>query len=196
MQRVARLRLPDAVTAVAAFNDSLLLVATKTVLALYQLQQERLVKVAYCFTRAPVVSLSPAPSSIAASKAGAGASSLGLVLASDMLMGVIAFEVMEMAVGARLAGMGFCRLPFIPASFSSKATGPEPAKAEFVACRAGVEALFDVAGVLPAAHVAGPSQGIARITCKVGWCCCASGTARWSRLCAVTMTTACVAVCR
>jgi hypothetical protein len=146
IQRVARLRMPDAVTAVAAFNDSLLLVATKNVLALYQLQQERLVKAAYCFTRAPIVSLSPAPTGVEASSAGAGASSLGLVLASDMLMGAIAFQVMDMAVGAGLAGMGFCQTVIACLSTLSLHARPEPSGAEVVAWPAGVGVFHNVAG--------------------------------------------------
>lgn len=90
LQRVARLRMPDSVTAVAAFNKELLLVATRQVLALYQLKDDQLSKAAYCFVRAPIVSLSAMP---AAASLAAASGSLGMVLAADTLMGVTVFQV-------------------------------------------------------------------------------------------------------
>jgi len=103
VQRVGRLRMPEVVSAVAAFSSELLLVATRQVLALYQLQQQdRLIKVAYCFTRAPIVSLSPAAGAGITTSAAAGSrssssssssSSLGLVLAADSLQGVAVYQV-------------------------------------------------------------------------------------------------------
>lgn len=82
--------MPDSVSAVAAFNRDLLLVATQQVLALYQLKEDQLCKAAYCFVRAPIVSLSAMPASPGLAAASGG---LGLVLAADKLMGVTAFQV-------------------------------------------------------------------------------------------------------
>jgi hypothetical protein len=96
MQRVARLRMPDPVSALAAVGEDLLLVATHQVLALYCLKQNVLVKAAYCFTRAPILSLSLAPWAAAAAAGAAGSSSSDsgrLVLAADTQMGVTVYQV-------------------------------------------------------------------------------------------------------
>jgi hypothetical protein len=82
--------MPDSVTAVEAFNKDLLLVATRQVLVVYQLKDDQLSKAAYCFVRAPIVSLSAMP---AAAGLAAASGSLGMVLAADTLMGVTAFQV-------------------------------------------------------------------------------------------------------
>jgi hypothetical protein len=88
-QRVARLRMPEPVTAVCGFSPELLLVAVGNVLAAYrtppeqQQQQQRgqLQQVGYCFVRAPILSLS------------VGEASSGLVLAADMMQGITAYQI-------------------------------------------------------------------------------------------------------
>jgi hypothetical protein len=97
------------VSAVAAFNSELLLVATVKVLALYQLQEGQLTKAAYCFTREPITSLSTAPAAAAAAADGGGGggvtaaaaavgSNAGLVFAADALFGVTVFRVSHFGV--------------------------------------------------------------------------------------------------
>jgi hypothetical protein len=88
-QRAARLRMPEPVTAVCGYSQELLLVAVGNVLAAYrtppeqQQQQQRgqLQQAAYCFVRAPIVSLSVAEATS------------GLVLAADMLQGITAYQI-------------------------------------------------------------------------------------------------------
>jgi hypothetical protein len=83
-QRIARLRMPEPVTAVCGFSPELLLVAVGNVLAVYRVKPEQrgqLQQAAYCFTRASIVSLSAA---------GHGS---GLVLAADLMQGLAAYQV-------------------------------------------------------------------------------------------------------
>jgi hypothetical protein len=99
LQRVACLRLPGPVSAVVGLDEELLLLAAGNVLALYRLTPHGLAKAAFCFTRAPVVSLSGAacggPVPAAAAAGGSARRCRALVMAADMHMGLVAHQVDE-----------------------------------------------------------------------------------------------------